>query len=227
MRRHATGFRRRLKNLYRMSRLGCVICSRKAHRACAHHYNMTHVAKFSDLHSPSFCTIGYGVFTIKPSGVRTHPRDASRMAKAAAADIREFARFFVAGVTATVGNIIAVWFARFFVSFEIALLVGIAVGVTISFILSKLFAFASRSWERAGGEAGRFLIVYAMSCAIYWVMALVCGRFVLVHVVAPRTAELGGVFIGAGTMMLTSYFGHRFFTYRTYLRAADRLGSAS
>ena len=40
------------------------------------------------------------------------------MAKAAAADIGEFARFFVVGVTATAGNIIAVWFARFFVSFE-------------------------------------------------------------------------------------------------------------
>ena len=28
-------------------------------------------------------------------------------------------------------------------------------------------------------------------------------------------AESGGILIGAGTMMLTSYFGHRFFTYRT------------
>ena len=149
------------------------------------------------------------------------------MAKAAAADIGEFARFFVVGVTATVANIIAVWFARFFVSIEIALLVGIAAGVTISFILSKLFAFASRSWERAGGEAVRFLIVYAVSCVIYWGVAVVCGRFILVHGVAPQTAEMGGVLFGAGTMMLTSYFGHRFFTYRTHERAAERLGPAS
>ena len=149
------------------------------------------------------------------------------MAKVAAVDIREFARFFVVGVTATVANIAAVWFARFFVSLEIALLAGIGAGATISFILSKLFAFASRSWERAGGEAARFLIVYAVGCALYWGVALLCGRFVLVHFVARQTAEMGGVLVGAGTMMLTSYFGHRFITYRTYRRASEHLGPTS
>ena len=52
---------------------------------------------------------------------------------------------------------LAVWLTRRFLSFEVALLAGIATAVAISFALSKFFAFRSRSWNRALGEAARFL----------------------------------------------------------------------
>ena len=145
--------------------------------------------------------------------------DASIMVKAAAIDVREFARFVLSGVTATIGNIVAVWLARRFLSFEIALLAGIATAIAISFALSKFFAFRSRSWNRAVGEAARFLIVYASGCAMYWMVAVFIRMFLLAHGVAVEAAEPGGILVGAGTMMLTSYCGHRFFTYRTYQRA--------
>ena len=145
--------------------------------------------------------------------------DASIMVKAAAFDVREFARFVLSGVTATIGNMVAVWLARRFLSFEIALLAGIATAIAISFALSKFFAFRSRSWNRAIGEAARFLIVYATGCAMYWMVAVIIRMFLLAHGVAVEAAEPGGILVGAGTMMLTSYCGHRFFTYRTYQRA--------
>jgi putative flippase GtrA len=136
----------------------------------------------------------------------------------AAIDVREFARFILSGVAATIGNMVAVWLTRPFLSFEIALLGGIATAITISFALSKFFAFRSRSWNRAVGEAARFLIVYATGCAMYWTVAVFIRMFLLAHRVAVEAAEPGGVLVGAGTMMLTSYCGHRFFTYRTYQR---------
>lgn len=139
----------------------------------------------------------------------------------------EFARFFLTGVTATAGNFAAVWIARFVVSFEIALLAGIVAGLTISFTLSKLFAFRSRSWNRAGGEATRFLVVYALSCVVYWGVAVLFGRLALSYGAAPQTAEMGGVLVGAVTMTLTSYLGHRFVTFRTYRHAAQRREGAS
>ena len=46
---------------------------------------------------------------------------------------------------------------------KIALLTGIATGITISLVLSKLFAFRSRSWRRTAYEAAR-LAVYATGC---------------------------------------------------------------
>jgi putative flippase GtrA len=149
------------------------------------------------------------------------------MVKTVMINLWEFVRFILTGVTATVGNFAAVWFARLFVSFEIALLAGILAGLTISFILSKLFAFRSHSWNGTGGEATRFLVVYALSCAVYWGVAMLCGRLALSRGLAPQMAEMGGVIVGAGTMTLTSYLGHRFFTYRTHRRAAQRRGGAS
>ena len=141
------------------------------------------------------------------------------MVKAAVIDVREFARFVLSGVTATIGNVTAVWLARRFLSFEIALLAGIATATTISFSLSKLFAFRSRSWNRAVGEAARFLIVYTTGSTIYWMIAVFIRMFLLARGVAVEIAEPGSILVGAGTMMLTSYCGHRFFTYRTYQRA--------
>ena len=148
------------------------------------------------------------------------------MVKAAAIDVREFARFVLSGVTATIGNMVAVWLARRFLPFEIALLAGIATAIAVSFALSKFFAFRSRSWNPAVGEAARFLIVYATGCVMYWIVAVFIRMFVLAHGVAVEAAEPGGILVGAGTMMLTSYCGHRFFTYRTYQRAVH-LGGIS
>lgn len=144
-----------------------------------------------------------------------------RPVKAAAIDVREFARFFLSGVTATIGNMAAVWLARRFLSYETALLAGIAAGITISFALSKVFAFRSRPWNRAAGEAARFLIVYGTGCLIYWVLAIFVRTFLLAHGVPVQAAEPMGILAGAGSMMVTSYCGHRFFTYRTYQRAAS------
>src|SRR5258708_5712985 len=66
------------------------------------------------------------------------------MVKASAINVREFARFILSVVTA----------------------------ITISFALSKFFAFRSRAWNRAVSEAARFLIIYAMGCAMYWMVAV-------------------------------------------------------
>jgi hypothetical protein len=109
------------------------IGGRKPHGARAHHYYMNR--KFLNL---------WGAFSLLkskssnspwPSGGRAsntenNPAGASIMVKASAIDVREFARFILSGVTATIGNMVAVWLARRFLSFEIALLAGIATAIT-------------------------------------------------------------------------------------------------
>jgi putative flippase GtrA len=167
----------------------------------------------------------YGIDQVPTSVAR---RFATVMVRATAVvDILELSRFVIVGATAAVGNIASVCLTRFFAPFEIALLVGIVAGLIISFVLSKFFAFGSRSWHCVSGEATRFLVVYALGGAAYWAAAVVSKRFALALGVAPRMAEIGGVLVGAGIMALMSYFGHRFFTYQTYQQAAERAGDAS
>src|SRR5436190_17619536 len=49
-----------------------------------------------------------------------------------AMDVWEFARFIATGITATIGNIGAVWFVSRYASFEFSLLAGIAAGLLLS-----------------------------------------------------------------------------------------------
>jgi putative flippase GtrA len=140
-------------------------------------------------------------------------------------DVREFIRFVVAGVAAAAGNIATVWITRHFLPFEIALVLGIGAGLVTSFLLSKLFAFESRSWSLAGGEAARFLAVYSLGSGLYWAVAVVFASVAIARGAQAGVAEMGGVLIGSGVMMLSSYFGHRFFTYRTHQRDPS-LGAA-
>jgi putative flippase GtrA len=148
------------------------------------------------------------------------------MVKTAAVDILELCRFIMVGATAALGNIATACLASYMVPFEVALLVGIIVGLIISFVLSKLYAFGSRSWQRVGGEATRFLAVYALGGGVYWVAAVVSRSFALAHGVAPKLAEIEGILVGSGMMMVMSYFGHRFFTYRSYQHVLERAGGA-
>jgi putative flippase GtrA len=147
------------------------------------------------------------------------------MAKPAAFNTTEFARFILSGIAAASGNLAATWLLRIYVSFEFSLVAGIVTGLAISFALSKWFAFGSRSLQHAGGEVSRFLVVYAISSGIYWVIAIVIGRLFLANGLSTKAAETSGILIGGGTMMLTSYFGHRLFTYRTYRRTIIDLGA--
>jgi putative flippase GtrA len=105
-------------------------------------------------------------------------------------------------------------------------LAGILAGLTISFVMSKWFAFRSRSLKRAPAEMARFLIVYAASCSFYWGMAVALERLGRECRFSESVAEAFGVLAGAGAMTVTSYLGHRFFTYRTHRHRVDGLESA-
>lgn len=137
--------------------------------------------------------------------------------RAALMEPREFARFVLTGVIATVANLGTVWVLRQSSGYAAALLCGIGAGFAVSFLLTKLFAFRPGTGFGAasGGELARFLLVYGVGVGVNMAAALVAGRMVLPHVLPLREAQMAGAFIGAGTMTFTSYFGHRFFTYRT------------
>ena len=84
--------------------------------------------------------------------------------KPAAIDMREFTRFFLSGVTATIGNMAAVWLARCCLPFEVALLVGTRYrhhNIICAFESFRVPLAAVEPRDRGSGE---ILIVYAGGC---------------------------------------------------------------
>ena len=136
-------------------------------------------------------------------------------------DVWEFLRFLVSGGTSASTNMTVFWLMRFHHSFQFSLLTGSAAGLTLSFLLSKLFAFVSRSWRRTGGEVVRFLLIYSLGLSIYWSAATLTRHILTGIGVSAVVAEWVGILAGSGCMMLTSYLGHRLFTYRKQQRVAD------
>jgi hypothetical protein len=53
---------------------------------------------------------------------------------------------------------------------------------------------------------------------MYWMVAVFLRMFLLAHGAGVEAPELVGILAGAGTLMLASNCGQRFFTYRTYQR---------
>ena len=137
-----------------------------------------------------------------------------RTSVVSAMDVREFARFFIGGVAGAAANLFGVWLVRRLAAYQIALVVGLAVGFVVSFLMSKLFAFRSRAIAGTGTEVTRFMLVYAAGMACYFAISLMVGHGLLLRLLPRETAEMAGAVCGSAAMMLTSYFGHRFWTYR-------------
>lgn len=129
-------------------------------------------------------------------------------------DEKEFARFIASGVCSTIGNLLTVLAVAEFASYWVALLCGIATAASISFLLTKVFVFGSKSWSKgAVSEGGRFAVVYFTGCLLYFLTALLVENLLSGYDLSLKLVQIAGVIVGAGVMVVTSYFGHRFFTY--------------
>ena len=130
--------------------------------------------------------------------------------------VLQFARFVLSGVIAAGSNFLAVWLARRALSYEVSLVIGAVVALITSFVLSKWYAFGSQSRQKAPSELTRFLAVFFVGFALYWGVAVLVTTVLKKSFVYSATSEILGVLAGSAAMTLSSYVGHRFFTYRTY-----------
>ena len=125
---------------------------------------------------------------------------------------RQFSLFLASGGVAAACN----WGSRFFFSlfmpFEAAVAVAYLVGMTVAFVLMrKVFGGGARA---AAPQAGRFALVNAAAFAQTWIVSVAMVRWVLPALGVHEHAEAIGHFVGVATPAVSSYFGHRLFTFR-------------
>ena len=129
-------------------------------------------------------------------------------------DLKEFARFAFSGFFSTMSNLVTVVLATEILSYDRALLLGIIVGAIVSYIITKLFVFKSKTWSASTGWEGlRFTLVFTASSIIYYFTAYYVGTLLVSQFGFEKIAHAGGVLAGSGVMLFSSYFGHRYFTY--------------
>lgn len=124
----------------------------------------------------------------------------------------EFLRFvLVGGFSAAVnfGSRIAL---SQMTSFEVAVLLAYLIGMTTAYFLSRRFVFAA-SGRKAHDEFIRFGIVNLFAAAQVWVISVGLALYLFPAVGFTWFPEEVAHAIGVAAPVLTSYFGHRHFSF--------------
>lgn len=124
----------------------------------------------------------------------------------------EFGRFLVTGGIAAGANVLSRWLFNVVMPFEWAVVVAYLVGMTTAYVLSKLFVF-SRSGRSVGDEFLRFALVNVVALVQVWLVSVGLARYLFPAIGFTWHAEDVAHLIGVVIPAVTSYLGHRHFSF--------------
>lgn len=125
----------------------------------------------------------------------------------------EFVQFVLAGGTSALLNFLSrIGFSQF-VSYRLAVILAYLIGMITAFLLIKYFVF-EKSGRSAVSEFKGFVIVNIVSAAQVWLISVGLAEYFFPSIGFGFYPEEVAHFIGLGTLAVTSYFGHKHFSFR-------------
>jgi putative flippase GtrA len=118
---------------------------------------------------------------------------------------------FVAGLSVPVNLAARVMFSRV-VSYEVAVVLSHFVGMLTAFLLTRTLVFDASGRSRRS-EMGRFLLVNLLSLAITWSVSVGLLRMVFPAFGGLWQPGLLAHAIGLACASVSSYFGHRYYSF--------------
>ena len=126
--------------------------------------------------------------------------------------VGEFGRFLMTGGVAAGANVVSRWLLSHAMVYEIAVVLAYLVGMVTAYLLSRAFVFA-RSGRTVADEALRFALVNAVALVQVWAVSVGLARLVFPAIGFGWHAEDIAHLIGVAIPAVTSYFGHRHFSF--------------
>lgn len=124
----------------------------------------------------------------------------------------QFLKFLVAGGFAALVNMGSRYLLNRFMPFEVAVVVAYLVGFVTAYVLCRLFVFDPSGRSRRS-EVRRFAIVNVFALGVVWVVSVGLARIVFPAIGFTRHADDVAHVLGVLAPAVTSYFGHRFYTF--------------
>ncbi len=124
----------------------------------------------------------------------------------------EFGRFLVTGGVAAGVNVGSRWLLSHAMVYEVAVVVAYLIGMATAYALTRLFVF-ERSGRTMVDEAVRFALVNMVALVQVWVVSVGLARLVFPAIGFAWHAEDIAHLIGVAIPAVTSYFGHRHFSF--------------
>jgi len=126
----------------------------------------------------------------------------------------QFLRFALTGGVAALVNLASRYLLNLYMDFEIAVALAYLVGMLTAYVLARLFVF-SASGRGVRSELARFAIVNAVALVQVWVISVGLANLVFPAIGFTWHANDIAHFIGVISPVVTSYFGHRHYSFRT------------
>lgn len=127
---------------------------------------------------------------------------------------RQFVRFLAAGGTAALANFGSRFLISEFMAFEYAVVLAFFVGLGTGYVLSRTFVFAP-SQHAVHVEMTYYLFVNLLALLQTWLLSVYLARILtpqLGQAWAQSIAHLAGIMLP----VITSYFGHRYLTFKEH-----------
>lgn len=130
-----------------------------------------------------------------------------------AKDGTRFLRYLIAGGIAALANIGARWLFSRWLAFEVAVVAAFIVGLLAGFLLMRQFAFGAGS-RSAPSQFVAYVGVNLLGLVQTLAISSALLRLVLPALQVPGHHEAIAHIVGVAVPVLTSYLGHKRFTFR-------------
>jgi putative flippase GtrA len=122
-------------------------------------------------------------------------------------------RFALVGGAAAVVNIASRVVLSKFVSFELAVVVAYVFGMTFAFVMNRKLVFQVSN-RPIWNECFRFFLVNVVALVQVWLVSIGLFNWILPAIGWTFYVELTAHAIAVCSPILTSYYAHKFFTFR-------------
>ncbi len=127
----------------------------------------------------------------------------------------QFVRFALTGGVAALVNLASRYLLNLHMGFEIAVALAYLVGMLTAYGLARLFVFQA-SGRGVRSELVRFAIVNMVALVQVWVISVGLANLVFPAIGFTWHAKDIAHLIGVVSPVVTSYFGHRHYSFRSF-----------
>ncbi|MEL6568908.1 MAG: GtrA family protein [Pseudomonadota bacterium] len=123
-----------------------------------------------------------------------------------------FVRFVLVGGGAAGVNIASRWALSFVMGYQLAIVVAYLIGMLTAFILMRIWVF-EESGDGAGKELVKFAIVNGVALVQVWAVSMGLVLYILPAIGWTWEPKLVAHTIGVLSPVITSYLGHKYFSF--------------
>lgn len=124
----------------------------------------------------------------------------------------QFLKFLVTGGIAALVNLLSRYALNHVMSFEAAVVAAYLLGMATAYLLARRFVFDA-SGRSVASEVRRFVLVNLVALGFVWMISVGLARVVFPAIGMTWHADDIAHLIGVLAPAVTSYIGHRFYTF--------------